>query len=134
MLNSTPVISKWLPIVTVSEANCAENWRIKSKRHKEQRRALRLLMPKAGYPLPCRIVCVRCGGRVLDSDNLDFCFKWIRDELSDIILGNRYAVRKPSDLTVKRLYGRNDDDARLEWQYSQEEALNKGIRIDVFSR
>jgi hypothetical protein len=60
-------------------------------------------------------------------------FKWIRDELSDIIMGNRYATKKAPYLRSKRLRGRNDDNPQLEWKYAQEPKEELGIRIDIFS-
>lgn len=129
----TDTLSWLLPIITVSEANRTnEHWSIKSKRHKNQQRSLRILLPKSGYPLPCVITLTRMGSRKLDNDNLCGAFKWVRDEISDIILGNVY--QEGLNLTQKRLKGRNDDDPRIEWQYAQEAGKYKGIKIDVKSK
>ena len=121
---------EWLlPIVTVSEANKKEHWSVSSKRHKNQQRTLRILLPKDNYPIPCIITLTRMGGRKIDDDNLPVSMKYCRDEISDIILGNVY--QKGIGLTQKRLKGRNDDNPLVEWRYAQEAGLFKGIRISI---
>lgn len=132
MLNNTPVISKTLPILTVSEANKKDHWAIASRRHKMQQKAIRLLMPKGGYPCPCLVIFSRLGGRTLDTDNLAMAFKWIRDTLSDRIVDSWDGPWKAPSLTAKRPKGLNDSDTRIEWRYAQEGHEEKGIRIDIF--
>lgn len=129
-----PIINQFLPIQTVSEANRTnEHWTVKSKRHRRQQALIKLTMPKKEYPMPCLVVMTRLGGRLLDSEeNLPMAFKWIKDELSDIIVDSWDGPWKPPHLGAKRLKGRNDSDPRIEWRYAQETKGNKGIRIDIY--
>lgn len=121
-------IEIFLPIKTVSEANCSEHWSKKSSRHKRQQKALRAYLSHIkAYPLPCIITWHRVGAKLLDSwDGLPMAFKWLTDELSDMILGNIYATPKKvlnsspnAILLQKRIRGQNDNDPRLEWRYTQ---------------
>jgi len=132
MKNENPVISQFLPIQTVSELNRREHWTASAKRHKNQQRTVKLLMPKSGYPNPCLVMLTRCGGRMLDDDNNIGSFKYCRDALSDIIVDSWDGPWKAPSLTAKRLKGRNDSDARIEWKYAQDTKGSKGIRIDIY--
>ena len=85
--------------------------------------------------MPCLVVMTRLGGRQLDAEeNLPMAFKWIKDELSDIIVDSWDGPWKPSNLTTKRSKGLNDSDPRIKWEYTQETKGNKGIRITIEPR
>ena len=67
--------------------------------------------------LPCRICLTRIGLRPLDFDNLVYSFKYIRDEVADLIIPG-----------LAR--GRADGDKRIEWDYKQEIGQN-GFRVEI---
>lgn len=87
-----------LPIVTVSEANRRDHWRVKARRVKAQRRAAWELCPRVG--LPCLVTLIRVSPRELDDDNLRGALKAIRDGVADRL-------------------GVDDRDPRVEWAYGQ---------------
>jgi hypothetical protein len=122
-----------LPIRTVSEANSNEHWLTKAKRHQQQQHFVRLAYrpPDLKQTTPCRVTLTRLAPRRLDSDNLQMSFKWIRDELSDLILPEEVKTYVNRKGKLKTLKGRSDDDPRITWQYSQEKASVLGIRIDI---
>lgn len=144
------VLTKFLPdLKTVSELNVREHWTAGNKRHTLQQASLRRAMPKDGYPNPCVVQFTRCGGRGLDPDNLSTAFKWMRDEMADIILGEFFGVChklktkvngrtvwqtpvKGSILPPVALKGRNDDNTQIEWRYAQQPKGIKGVRVDIF--
>lgn len=92
------MISVTIPIVTVSEANRRDHWRVKAKRVKAHRTAARLLCPV--YPLPCIVTLTRVAPRALDDDNLRAALKSCRDGVADRL-------------------GIDDRDPRVEWRYGQ---------------
>lgn len=120
-----------IPIKTISESNCSEHWTKKSKRHKQQQLFVRLAMTKERieWPLPCDIKLSRLSPHQLDDDNLRSSLKWVRDEVSEIILGKTF-----SKDGTKVLKGRKDDDPRLNWIYGQEKAKKYGVRIEISQR
>lgn len=112
------IYSVELSIKIVSEANIMCHW---SKRHKRNKRnAMSLLPIKYDIPkqLPCVIRLTRLAPRKLDSDNLAYAFKGIRDTLADFI--------KPG------LAPGRADDKDINFEYAQE-YLKKdyAIRIEV---
>lgn len=99
-----------LPIKTVSESNSSEHWSTKHKRHKNQKKWVRIVWYKEGKPkidLPCKVKLTRISPRTLDSDNLQGSLKWIRDAISEIIIPNTLA-------------GRADDHPEISWEYDQQ--------------
>lgn len=131
----TDKIVWYLPIKTVSEANMAEHWTKKSKRHRQQQFFVKQLFVKEfnKIPIPCHIKLVRLSPRMLDSDNLVFAFKWIRDEVSEnLFLEKRtfYVNKKGKILTLK---GRQDSNSLVTWEYDQEKNPVLGIRIEIDS-
>lgn len=118
-----------LDIETVSEANLKEHWHKSGKRHTYQKWAIKAHFNSKTIPLPCVVKFSRLSPRVLDSDNLQMAFKWIRDQLAECIV-------YPHLDGVERYHsaGRYDDDPRIEWQYSQEKSKKKGIRIEIFTK
>lgn len=125
----------YLPIKTVSEANCSEHWSVKSKRHKQQQFFIRALFKKHGraIPLPCIVKFIRLSPRQLDDDNLCMVFKKIRDEVSECLIPHKkqtYTTKKGTVVTIK---GRQDSDPRITWKYQQEASKVAGIRIEIES-
>jgi hypothetical protein len=115
---------KWqLPLKTVSEANCFEHYQVKSKRHRQQKRIIRLWSiennVRATTPLPCTIKLVRLANRELDEeDNLRMAFKYVKDYIAD-------------ELIPGLAPGRADGDKRIKWEYGQEKSNLLSIRIEV---
>lgn len=100
----------YVPIKTVSEGNVREHWHKAASRHTAQRNAVTESLNHAGVPSvitdPILVTLTRHGVRKLDSDNLQFSFKWIRDAVADYLVPG---LAK----------GRADDDPRLKWAYEQ---------------
>lgn len=123
-----------LPIKTVSEANSTEHWTKKSKRHKEQAFFVRMayLQYIGQVTLPVTITMTRCAPRELDKqDNLPMSFKWIVDELSDLVFRDRVTktcVSKTGRTVETR--GRNDSDSRIIWVYKQEKRKQMAVIIE----
>lgn len=124
-----------LPIQTVSEANVKEHWSKSHRRHIQQQRTLRIYLSHiTEFPMPCVVTWTRLGGRKLDEgDNLRMAFKWLVDELADILFGNVYQEmpKKAIYLPAKRLKGRQDTNPLVEWRYAQEGAFLKGTRLTI---
>jgi hypothetical protein len=122
-----------VPIKTVSEANCSENWRKKHRRHKRQQFFIKLSYSKNvnDLRLPCDVKMVRLSPRFLDDDNLVSSFKYIRDELSECILPEYRKVYIDKNGKTKQIRGRADSDSRISWSYSQEKSIFMGIRIEI---
>lgn len=126
-------VSWTIPIKTVSEANSNEHWRTKAKRHQQQQHFVRLAYkpPSLKKMTPCQVTLTRLAPRRLDSDNLQMSFKWIRDELADLILPEEIKTYVNRKGKLKTLKGRADDDPRITWLYSQEKAPALAVRIDI---
>ncbi len=109
-----------IPMRLMSEANTHQHWRKKYERNKRQQKAVKLiwLSQRPVVAIPCRVCFTRIGPRTLDSDNLAYCFKAIRDELAGLIRPGLVA-------------GQADADGQgIDWSYSQEKGLY-GIRIEI---
>lgn len=114
-------VTVWLPIRTISEANCFERWQVRHARHKQQKRVVSLgLSPvKGNVRLPCRIMLTRFAPDELDAfDNLPMSFKYIVDAVCAIITGNYVA-------------GRADGDKRISIACAQEKSDAYGIKIEI---
>lgn len=109
-----------IPMRLMSEANTHQHWRKKYERNKRQQKAVRLiwLSKRPSVALPCRVCFTRIGPRMLDSDNLAYAFKAIRDELASLIRPGLAAGQA------------DGDNSGIEWFYAQEKGLN-GIRIEI---
>jgi hypothetical protein len=118
-------IVEWnLNIKTVSEANCSEHWSRKHKRHKSQKKSIRIqfIYLKPNIFLPCHVKLIRISPRLLDQDdNLPCAFKWIKDEIAAHLTGNFVP-------------GRADEDYRISWSYSQEKGSPQSIRIEFYKK
>lgn len=116
-----PEISFSLLIRLISSANVSENPYLKRKRDRQQAMLVRCgFNGKLKPPLPCLVILTRLGSRTLGSDNLQFAFKKIRDEVADCIIPG-----------LAR--GRADDDERITWDYAQEKSKMDGIRVEIYA-
>ena len=101
----------WVEIIlrirTVSEANCTQHWRIKHKRHKQQKRLVYLLLrPKKHlFSLPCHITMTRYAPRKLDKhDNLPISLKYILDACCEVLTGDYPPGRADADESIHVTY------------------------------
>ena len=117
---------------TVSEANSSEHWSSKSKRHKMQKKWVKLLVlqNKPLINLPCKIKLSRIAPRLLDSDNLLSSLKYIRDAMSENILCLIGEYKHISDIQP----GTCDNDPRFIWEYDQEKGNVRqyAVKIEIF--
>jgi hypothetical protein len=109
-----------IPMRLMSEANTHQHWRKKYERNKRQQKAVKLiwLSKRPSVAIPCRVCFTRIGPKLLDSDNLAYAFKAIRDELAGLI--------RPG-LAPGQADG---DGSGIDWIYAQEKGLY-GIRIEI---
>lgn len=112
-----------VPIETVSEMNCSENWRVKGPRHKKQKERVRLFLKKdiEKIRLPCHIKLTRKSSRTLDYDNLVSSQKYVLDAVCDLLIPGLAA-------------GRADGDPRITVSYHQEKkdkARKKSVQIEI---
>ena len=116
------LIEVFVPVKTVSEGNIREHWIKAARRHQEQRFGVENALKGALFQLPCTVKLTRHGTRTLDSDNLQFSFKWVRDSVADFLIPG-----------LKR--GRADDDPRIEWIYDQKKVKRgqEGFLVQIQS-
>ncbi len=128
-----PKIIWEVPMKTVSEANCSEHWRVKSKRHKIQQFLIASLFKHEAQeiPFPCCVTLIRLSPKPLDSDNLTCAFKWIRDEISECLLPDEQKTFLNAKGKPQKIKGRLDSDPRILWRYSQRKCKIQGIRIEI---
>lgn len=109
-----------VPMRLMSEANTHQHWRKKYERNKRQQKAVQLvwLSQKPNVKPPCKVTLIRSGPRLLDSDNVVYSFKNVRDCIGSLIL---------PDLAPGQADGHGTG---IEWSYSQEKGLY-GIRIEI---
>jgi hypothetical protein len=110
-----------IPLRTVSELNCSQHWTVKAKRHRLQKKIVKIAMSKdiKEVVLPCKITLIRLAERELDShDNLPSSFKYICDQICELLI--------PGLAT-----GRADDDKRIEMAYKQEKAKRTTLRVEI---
>lgn len=120
---------------TVSEGNCSQHWKKKDDRCKQQQFFIRACFNswEGEITLPCIVKLIRIGPRQLDSDNLQFAFKKIRDEIAECLIPEKrrsYINKKGKIVPIK---GRADNDPRITWLYDQEKNPTLGIRIEIES-
>jgi hypothetical protein len=107
------IISWHLPIKIANEANSSEHWLKTSKRHKLQKKRIKLqfLKEKPKINLPCTCVLTRIAPRKLDEhDNLRSSMKWCVDAIA-------------AELTGNHIPGQADSDKRITWEYKQEKGF-----------
>ena len=122
-----------LPIKTVSEANSSEHWTKKAERHKQQQFILRwgLKNYMCMLKVPCTVKLTRLSPRTLDSDNLLTSLKYIRDEISEILIPEKkkyYLSKQGRAVPIK---GRADDDPRIKWEYDQQKSKTQSVMIEI---
>lgn len=107
-----------IPMKLPSAGNLHEHWRTRASRVKSQRGAVMLFRRRfleaiaatmRGKALVCLLT--RIGPRKLDSDNLAFAFKAIRDQIAEEL-------------------GINDGSDAVEWKYAQAKGP-ASIRIEI---
>lgn len=111
----------FLAIETISEANCAQHWSVKRKRHQSQKKAIwaQFMHDRPKIDLPCKIKLTRQSILKLDSgDNLPMSMKYCRDAIADLLIPGL----RP---------GFADSDERLIWEYDQRKGRPKGIEISI---
>ena len=125
-----------VPIHTISEANCSEHWSKRHKRHVQQQLLVRMAYAKfcTETPLPCVVTLIRLSPRILDDDNLQMAFKYIRDELSECIIPGARKTYIDGRGKVRNIKGRVDSDPRITWRYEQRKSPIKGIEVMIESR
>jgi len=113
--------SVYLDILTVSENNSREHWRVRHSRTSSQKEQIRAALNKHGPEkfFPCHIHMRRLSPGTMDDDNLPGSMKYIRDAIADYIIPGQ-------------LPGRADGDPRLSWSYSQQKTSNKGVCITFY--
>jgi hypothetical protein len=109
-----------IPIRTVSELNCTENWRKKHKRHKQQQYFVKLALKQeiCQVSLPCQIKITRLSPRELDYGNLVSSQKWVEDAVCDSLIPGLQP-------------GRADGDKRITTSFHQEKRALAGVRIEI---
>lgn len=152
------LLKSWtVPIETVSEGNLFEHWTKANARHKKQKKMIKHYLSElscyANKPITVKLI--RISPRKLDLDeNLRMAFKWIKDQISEIIYPEKTIVnpesikraqeknielikegKKPKRI-IRRVSGRADDSDLIEWDYDQEKGKpkEKGMRVEVYER
>ncbi len=116
----TALLRVELPMKLPSAGNLHEHWRARHARIKAQRAAVKLALflkldldvhalVLRDEPLACTLT--RISPRKLDSDNLAFAFKGVRDQVAEEL-------------------GIDDGSDAVEWLYAQESGP-AGIRIEI---
>jgi hypothetical protein len=100
------------PLKLVSEANANDKLRNKISRKTAVKAAVSAALPELRFPLPCVVVLTRIGGKQLDDDNLQRCFKAVRD-------------------VVAKWLGVDDADPRIRWRYRQRPGWVMGCGIQI---
>ena len=110
------MISKILPIKTVSETNQREHWAARHRRRKKQRRNTYLLLcqERQERAEAFTIRLTRIAPRKLDSDNLLSSMKAVRDGVADWL-------------------GMDDADPSLAFEYAQTKGEPKqyAVRVEI---
>lgn len=114
-----------IPVKTVSEANAAEHWSKKHRRHKSQKRAIHTCFAgkarsdviNAGLPIHVKLI--RIAPRKLDAlENLPMSVKSIKDYIADIICPGMQM-------------GRADEGHGITWSIEQEKGQPKEYALKV---
>lgn len=83
--------------------------------------------------LPCHIKLVRVSQRKMDDDNLRSALKYVRDELSDLLIlpeKSTYVNKKGKIIPLK---GRQDSHPDLSWSYDQRsDSLHQGVEVILY--
>jgi hypothetical protein len=105
----------------------------KAKRHKQQQYFIRLsyLKQKVDIQLPCTVLLSRLSPRLLDDDNLRSALKYVRDEISELILGQTDKTYTTKSGKIKKMKGRWDSDPRITWLYEQKKNPIQKVCIKI---
>lgn len=127
------MIELYIELKTVSEANCSQHWLAKFRRHRSQQRIVQLGMQShtGKIPLPCTVRLTRMAPGTLDTDNLQSAFKWIRDEVSEILIPEKKKCFVTEEGRMRILKGRADDDPRITWVYDQKRSKIYAVLIEI---
>jgi len=150
------LLKSWtVPIETVSEGNLFEHWTKSSARHKHHKKFIRDNLSEISCfrDIPITIKFIRISPRFLDADeNLRMAFKWIKDQISELIYPEKTIVdpesikraqeknlelikdgKKPKRI-IRKISGRADDTNMIKWDYGQEKGKpkEKGMRVEVY--
>ena len=108
----------------VSESNSSEHYLVKSKRHKIQKHIVWAYLKRIPIPqMPITVTLTRYAPRPYDGDNVIPAFKYVRDAISEYILG---------EVDNKKYRpGRADSDPRIKWKYSQEKTTHEENYIKI---
>lgn len=112
---------KWSFPIIIRSPNVQEHWTARHNRNKIHAMVLhsRWNKEKPNITLPCKITLTRSGTRPLDSDNLAFAFKGIRDICADMIIPGLAP-------------GQADGDSRLSWEYKQQKG-KPAVMVEICS-
>lgn len=112
-----------IPLKLHTQPHKFEHWsKVRDRRLQSQKAIAWLLNAKKGQiPLPCKVVLTRIG-RKCDYDNLVYSFKFVRDEVANIIIPG---------LT----HGKADESPHIEWEYKQKPRGSKpqGFTVEIYS-
>lgn len=148
------LLKSWtLPLETVSEGNLHEHYFKANTRHKRQKKFIKDKLSEISIyaNTPIIIKFIRISPRFLDADeNLRMAFKWIKDQISELIYPEKTIVDpesikraqeknielikdgKTPKRIIRKISGRADDTAMIKWDYGQEKGKPKGIRVEVY--
>lgn len=114
-----------LPIVTVSEGNAHEHWRVSHARHKKQKQLVNHYLSELsvykGKAITVKLIRIS-SGKLDAHDNLRMSQKFVVDAIADILNPGKAA-------------GRADDTDLIQWEYDQEKGKpkEKGIRVEIYA-
>lgn len=110
-----------VPLRIRSEANLADHWAVKKKRKDFQKLIVRAAWNKeinCKIQLPVKVTLTRFAKQFMDSDNLLTGFKYVRDQIADLL--------KPGLAP-----GRADGEGDITFEYKQEKSKEYWVVIEV---
>lgn len=112
----------WTLPILLQSPNVVEHWTQRHKRNKKIHRILwaKWIKEKPGILLPCKVILTRLGPRLWDEINNIYSFKGLQDSITQMIF-------------PEKARGQGDNDPRITWQYGQQKAKTKGVRIQIES-
>ena len=107
-----------LPIQLISP-NVQMGWHTKHSMNSRIKKKMLVLKPKdiEQVKLPCKITLIRIGPRCFDFDNLVYCFKMVRDFVSDILRPGMAPGQADAD------------ESLIKFEYNQENNRAYGFKI-----
>lgn len=100
--------------------NVSEHWRVRHKRNSLHSMLVRNALKTRANALylPCIVTLTRIGSKMLDDDNVAFCFKSVRDTVADLLIPGLAP-------------GQADGDPRITWRYDQRIGSPYAIEIAI---